>query len=293
MASVRVGILDIGANTARLVVFERGLERVAEERASLGLGAELEANGRLSEAKLAEVARAAARMVATARGAGAARIEVLVTSPGRQSENGDELAAAIRRACGHEPRLLSAEDEARLGYAGALACACPLRGPVAVSDVGGGSAQLAIGTADGEPAWLRSIDLGSLRLTRRLLAGDPPTTGELLAAADAVEAALDGMAPPLAEVAFAVGGTARALKKIVGPTLGAGQLAEALDVLSSRPARRIAAAYGIARWRAEVLPGGALILRALQQRLLRPLVVVRGGVREGAALALFAEAEAA
>ncbi len=42
-----------------------------------------------------------------------------------------------------------------------------------------------------------------------------------------------------------------------------------------------------------MLPGGALIVRAVQQRLLRPLEVVPGGVREGAALAVFDEAEAA
>jgi exopolyphosphatase/guanosine-5'-triphosphate,3'-diphosphate pyrophosphatase len=290
---MRVGVLDIGANTARLVVFERGLERVAEERASLGLGAEIESTGRISDTKLAEVADIATRMAAAARLAGAATIEPLITSPGRQSANGDDLAAAVRRGCGHEPRVLSAEDEARLAYAGALASAGPERGLVAVCDVGGGSAQLAIGGANSDPAWLRSIDLGSLRLTRRLLSGDPPSSADLLLAAEAVEQALNGMAPPLPHSALAVGGTARALKKIVGATLGPGQLAEALDVLSAKPAKRVAATYGIARWRAEVLPGGALILRALQQRLLRPLEVVRGGVREGAALAFFAEAEAA
>jgi exopolyphosphatase/guanosine-5'-triphosphate,3'-diphosphate pyrophosphatase len=290
---VRVGVLDIGANTARLVVFERGLARVVEDRASLGLGGEIEATGRISPAKLAEVTDAAAQMVATARAAGAVTVEALITSPGRQSANGAELAAAVRRGCGHEPRVLSAEDEAQLAYAGALAAASPERGPVAVCDVGGGSAQLAVGGTGGDPAWLRSIDLGSLRLTRRLLAGDPPAAAELLVAAEAVEQALDGMAPPLPHRALAVGGTARALKKIVGPTLGPGQFAEALDVLSSKPAKKVSATYGIARWRAEVLPGGALILRAMQQRLLRPLEVVRGGVREGAALALFAEAEAA
>jgi exopolyphosphatase/guanosine-5'-triphosphate,3'-diphosphate pyrophosphatase len=290
---MRVGVLDIGANTARLVVFERGLERVAEDRVSLALGAEIEATGRLSAAKLAEVEKASSRMVATARAAGAARIEVLVTSPGRQSENGLELAAAIRHGCGHEPRLLSADDEARLGYAGALAATRTGPGPIAVCDVGGGSAQLAVGPADGEPVWVRSIDLGSLRLTRRLLSQDPPAPGQLRAAAATIEEELDGMAPPFPQTALAVGGTARALRRIVGPLLGPYQLAEALDVLASKPAKKIAATYGIDRWRAEVLPGGTLIVRALQQRLLRPLEVVRGGVREGAALAIFAEAEAA
>lgn len=290
---MRVGVLDIGANTAHLVVFERALERVAEDRTLLGLGAEIEADGDLCGKTLAEVERASRRMIATARSAGAARIEVLVTSPGRQSANSAALAAAIRRGSGHEPRLLSAEDEARLGYAGALAAVRTGSGPIAVCDVGGGSAQLAIGAPNSEPAWLRSIDLGSLRLSRRLLVGDPPTPEQLLAAAHAVEQALDGMAPPLPQTALAVGGTARALKKIVGPTLGPGQLAEAFDLLASKPAKKIAATYRIARWRAKALPGGLLIVRGLQQRLLRPLEVVRGGVREGAALAVFDEAEAA
>ena len=256
---MRVGVLDIGANTARLVVFERGLGRIAEERASLGLGAEIETSGGIRAEKLVEVEKVSARMVASGRLAGAARIEALVTSPGRQSANGSELVAAVRRGCGLEPRVLSAEDEARLGYAGALAAHDGGNGPVAVCDVGGGSAQIAIGSADGEPVWLRSIDLGSLRLTRRFLGdADPPRLGDLLAAADTVEQALDGMAPPLPQTALAIGGTARALKKIVGPTLGPVQLAEALDVLASKPAKKIATTYGIVRWRAEVLPGGAL-----------------------------------
>ena len=160
---MRVGVIDIGANTARLVVFERGLERVAEDCATLGLGAEIEATGRLSTEKLDELTEAAAQMAVTARKAGAARVEVLVTSPGRQSANPAELAAAIRRGCGYEPRLLSAVEEATLGYTGALAAARPGAGPIAVCDVGGGSAQIAVGSAAGEPAWVRSIDLGSLK----------------------------------------------------------------------------------------------------------------------------------
>jgi exopolyphosphatase/guanosine-5'-triphosphate,3'-diphosphate pyrophosphatase len=293
---MRVAVIDIGANTARLLVAEPsacGLDRVAEERFPLGLGAEVEREGAISPGKLEEVEAAAARSVATARAAGAERIDVLVTSPGRQSSNGEELAAAIRRGCGVQPRLLGADDEARLAFAGAVAASGTASGTVAVCDVGGGSAQIAVGSPEHGPAWVRSVDLGSLRLTRRYLGGDPPSGRELRAAALAVERTLEHVTPPLPQAALAVGGTARALKKIVGPRLGPDELEEAMAMLRRRRAKHIGAEHGIARWRAEVLPGGALLVLALQRLLAVPLDVVRGGVREGAALALLEREEAA
>ena len=296
MRVVRVGVVDVGANTARLLVAEPapyGLARVTEERFPLGLGAEVEQGGEISAAKLVEVEQAARQLVTAARAAHAERIDVLVTSPGRQAANGAELAAAIQRGCGLRARVLSADDEARLAYAGALAASPTAATTVAVCDVGGGSAQLAVGSPEGGPAWVRSIDAGSLRLTRRYLEADPPTRTELRRAERAVEQALEHVTPPLPRAALAVGGTARALKKLVGPTLGAEELAQAAALLRRRRAKQISSEYGIARWRAEVLPGGALLVIALQRLLAVPFEVVRGGVREGAALALLERAEAA
>jgi exopolyphosphatase/pppGpp-phosphohydrolase len=99
--------------------------------------------------------------------------------------------------------------------------------------------------------------------------------------------------PPLPRAALAVGGTARALSKIVGPSLGPGELAEALRVLADRRSKQVSSEYGVARWRAEVLPGGVVLMIAMQRLLAVPLKVVRGGLREGAALALLEQAEAA
>jgi exopolyphosphatase/guanosine-5'-triphosphate,3'-diphosphate pyrophosphatase len=296
MRVVRVGVVDVGANTARLLVAEQtanGLLRVAEERVPLGLGAEVEGGGEISSGKLAEVEEAAHQLVGTARTARAERIDVLVTSPGRQAANGHDLAAAIRSGCGLHARVLSADDEARLAFAGALSAAMPTAETVAVCDVGGGSAQLAVGSPEGGPAWIRSIDVGSLRLTRRYLGGDPPSAAELRRAESAVAEALEHLTPPLPRAALAVGGTARALRKVVGPSLGSAELTEALRVVTDRRSKQLSSEYGIARWRAEVLPGGVVLMIALQQLLAVPLKVVRGGLREGAALALLEQAEAA
>src|SRR6187551_354376 len=92
-------VVDVGSNTVRLLVARRESPAtpIHTERATLGLGREVEADGRLSETAIAATADTVRRFCADARGHGAASIEVLVTAPGRQAENGTELVEAIER----------------------------------------------------------------------------------------------------------------------------------------------------------------------------------------------------
>jgi exopolyphosphatase/guanosine-5'-triphosphate,3'-diphosphate pyrophosphatase len=165
--------------------------------------------------------------------------------------------------------------------------------PVAVCDVGGGSAQIAVGSLATGAAWVRSVDLGSLRLTRRAFRNDPPTSADLERAERAIAAAFDDLAPPLPLGALAVGGTARALRRVAGDVFGAGELARAVQELQRRPSRQLAKTYRLDRDRARTITAGALILAEIQRRLSVPLEVGRGGLREGAALVLLDAAAAA
>ena len=91
-------------------------------REPLGLGECVERLGRIPEAKLAEPPGSCARFVDAAWAEGATQLEVLITSPGRQAANGDELLAAISAPPPARPaRILSAEEEGRLAFVGALA----------------------------------------------------------------------------------------------------------------------------------------------------------------------------
>jgi exopolyphosphatase/guanosine-5'-triphosphate,3'-diphosphate pyrophosphatase len=286
---MRVGVVDVGANTARLLVADVVDGRpvpVRETRAPIGLGDEIERRGAISASKLDKVAAAVGEAVDTAQTAGAERVTVLVTSPGRQSANGDELARVIARHSGVRVRLLTAAEEAWLAYAGALATRPADEPSVAVCDVGGGSAQIAVGQSQASPRWIRSIDVGSLRLTRRFVESDPPRRRELADARAAVDELLDSIEPPPVASARATGGTARALQKLVGSTLGAPELDEALTVVSQRKVKDIERRYGVPRWRARLLPAGLTILSALHDTLGVELEVARGGLREGAALEL-------
>ena len=284
---MKAAIIDVGSNTVRLLVSARDggkLVALREEREHLFLGEDVERDGRLSRERIAEAARCARDYARIGRGLGAV-VEVIVTAPGRQSANSADLVKAVGKASGATVRIVSADEEGLLAFAGAVAAAGPFVGSVAVCDVGGGSTEVVVGTVAGGPAWTHSVDLGAVRLTRRFLGDDPPGKAALAAARDEVERHLEGFTPPLPQAALAAGGTARALRKLVGWTLDADDLDAALDILGKRSSARVAKTFGLHEHRARTLPAGAVVLAALQRRLLVPLDVSRAGLREGAALA--------
>lgn len=293
---MRVGIVDVGANTLRLLVAsaEDGrLVHVREDRVQLGLGEEIERSGGIGDKKLEEAASAVRMHVRRARKLRCTAIEVLVTSPGRQAANGEELVRRLAKATGVPTRVLTSNEEGELAWRGALAAATELAETVAVCDVGGGSAQITVGSPSERPAWTRSADIGSLRLTRRAFRDDPPGPADLARAEQIVARAFADITPPLPLAAIAVGGTARALRRVVGNELTEGHLQTAVRRLAKRASRKIAKEYGVDHARARTLTAGAVIFLEVQRRVGVPLQVGRGGLREGAALELLAQGEAA
>ena len=292
-----VAVIDIGSNTGRLLVARRGnsaaVVALRNERTVLGLGHEIESTGTISSEKLEQTMACARRYATLARAHGAAHIDVIVTAPGRQSANADMLVTGLSHVTGVAARVLSAHDEGCYAFEGATAGLTGLDLPVGVCDVGGGSTELAVGSPDHRPDGLISIDIGSLRLTSRFLAGDPPSRRAVERAAGEVRDHLGDLAGIEVATALATGGSARALRKLVGRTLDERRLERAVRIVSRQPSDRLARAYGIHVERARVLLAGALILRETQGALGVPLMVARGGLREGLADMLLAERSAA
>lgn len=282
---MRIGVVDVGSNTVRLLVAgvaNGEIEPLAKGRVRLPLGAEIERTGRVSDMSVAAAAKAVRKLAAVARGHRVELLDVFLTAPGRQSENAADLVGALSRAARTSVRVLTKEEEGSLAYAGAVATAAvPLASVVAVCDVGGASTELAVGSPTSAPGWVHSVDLGSVRLTAR--------ADDLDEACEIAASAATAFDPPAAEVAFAVGGSARAARRLVGPLLGGDELAEALRIVRTRSPRSITRRFGVDRARAEILPGGVAILAAVQRRLGVPLNVCDGGIREGAALASVAQ----
>jgi exopolyphosphatase / guanosine-5'-triphosphate,3'-diphosphate pyrophosphatase len=290
---VPVGVIDVGSNTVRLKVAQ-GTEELVSVREMLRLGAEVEEHGLIPPVKLAETAEVVRRFSDIARASGATEVEVLITSPGRQAENGDDLLAALARAGNCRARILTSAEEGLLAFNGALSAASSPSGRlVAVVDVGGGSAQVVVGSRRQGPVWARSIDIGSQRLTSRLLGGDPPGTEAITAAQAEVERYLEDFDAPEPRTTLAVGGSARALRRLAGSRLGRDELAAVVYLLATTSSEELIAKHGVDPDRVRTMAAGAVILAELQRRLGTSLKVVRAGLREGALLELAERREAA
>ena len=275
---MRIGVIDVGSNTTRLLVASAGpdgLVPLEKEKVRLSLGEEIERYGAVSAVHLAAAAKAVREMAAVARRKRVVSLDVFLTAPGRQAGNAGELVAALSRAAGVPARVLAKEEEGSLAYRGAvLSAGIPLPSRIAACDVGGASTEIAAGSPDGEPDWIESVDLGSVRLTAR----DGDMTTEARQAFRSVE-------PPVVEAALVVGGSARAARRLVGEELGGKELADAMRLVETCSPREIARRFGIDRARAEILPAGVILLAEVQRRLGVPLHVCSGGIREGAVLA--------
>lgn len=275
---MRIGVIDVGSNTTRLLVASPaadGLVPLESEKVRLALGEEIERQGAVSAVHVAAAAKAVRDMAGTARRKRVDSLDVFLTAPGRQASNAGELVAALSRAARVRARVLTKEEEGTLAYRGAiLTSSIALPSRIAVCDIGGASTEIAVGSPTGEPDWIESVDLGSVRLTART--GNPRAEAE---------EAFAGLRPPEVEAALAVGGSARAARRLVGQELGESELAEALQLVETTSPREIARRFGVDRARADILPAGVILLAEVQRKLGVSLHVCGGGIREGAVLA--------
>jgi exopolyphosphatase / guanosine-5'-triphosphate,3'-diphosphate pyrophosphatase len=275
---MRVAVIDVGSNTTRLLVANAapdGLDPLEKQKLRLSLGEEIERHGAVSAVHVAAAAKAVRGMADAARRKRVASLDVFLTAPGRQATNSAELVAALSRAAGVQARVLTKEEEGALAYRGAILTAdVALPSRVAVCDIGGASTEIAVGRPDRDPDWVESVDLGSVRLTTR--------AGDMITEAQAAFARLD---PPEADAALAVGGSARAARRLVGAELGEKELAEALHLVETMSPREVVQRFDVDHARAEILPAGLILLAEVQRKLGVTLRVCGGGIREGAVLA--------
>jgi exopolyphosphatase/guanosine-5'-triphosphate,3'-diphosphate pyrophosphatase len=287
--AVQVAVIDIGSNSVRLLVAtveQVGVRELRRERVYLRLGDDAYRLGRIGRRKLDELAETADLYAQRARAARVERIETIVTAPGRQASNADELVEVLADATLAPVVVLTAEDEGRLAWTGAVASVSPRDGTIGVVDLGGGSCEIAIGTPARGPTWVRSRDAGALRVTRAMLPSRRPSERDVATAREKIRELLEGLAPVHADAAFAVGGTARAVAKVVGGRFGPRRLDALADRILDLGAETVTRGCDITPERIETLLGGTLVLAELARLLGAKLELARGGLREGAALAL-------
>lgn len=223
-AGGRVAAVDQGTNSCRLLVLEPGGDpaaspvELARDMVITRLGQGVDATGRLDPDALARTEAVLARYCRRARALGAERIRVAATSAVRDAANREEFAAIVRACAGSDPEVIGGEEEAALSFLGSTRGLDPADGPFLVLDIGGGSTELVVGVRPGIADRATSTQMGSVRLTERLVREDPPSPTDLAALRGAIETVLAEVEADVpvqgAHTFVSVAGTATTLQAI-------------------------------------------------------------------------------
>ena len=304
-----LAIIDIGSNSARIVVYDcesaGHLRIVASARSSLRLVEGVVENHEIGEDAMARAREALRDFRAIALGAGARAIRVYATAAVREAADGDGFARLVARTMKCPLDILDGETEALYGFHGAL------RGLASESgllfDLGGGSLQLTeFRNRRRIHSW--SVPLGALRLSRRFLERDPATDKEIKALRQHIDGFLEELPlkrlPPRARL-VGTGGTVRNLAKIdrfrlktPGSRLHGHELTHDVikDIESDLrflPRRRRTEILGLSKDRADSIVAGAVVIGRLLDWVEAEDVLVSGqGLREGLAYAALGEMDA-
>lgn len=293
----RAGVIDLGSNSALLLVLEEGGRVVLDRARITRLGQGVFSAGRLDPEARRRTLEAIAEFVRAAREAGVARLVCLGTEAMRRAADADRFVEDLCKAGGiDEVRVLTADEEAELSVE-ALRDASGA-GPTLV-DVGGGSTEVVQPGAAGVRSW--SLPLGSVRLTEELLPRHPIPPRDLARLRQVVE---DRLAPLVADgvrahTLAAVAGTATTLAalelglrtwdagRVEGLRLRQGQLARWIERLAALDVEQRRELPGMEPGRADVIVAGLVVLQSVSRALgAHELRVSSRGVRFGAALRL-------
>jgi exopolyphosphatase/guanosine-5'-triphosphate,3'-diphosphate pyrophosphatase len=175
----RVAAIDCGTNSIRLLVSDVGGDRktdLVREMRIVRLGQDVDRTGRLADAAIERTLTATREYAGLIGMLGATEVRFCATSAVRDADNADELGDAVEAVLGVRPVVLGGLDEARASFLGATRELDHAR--TLVVDIGGGSTELVVGTGE-DIEWSVSLDVGSVRLTERFLADDPPSVAEV------------------------------------------------------------------------------------------------------------------
>lgn len=289
---IRVGAaVDIGAYSVHLLVTEvhgHRLAPLADESATLGLGAIVDERGELGFEAGMQLVDTLAGFAQTARLFGAETVVFVATDPLRRAADAAAVVATVVARTGVEIQVLRHDEEALLALLGVQAGRPVLR-ETALVDVGGGSTEILIVGPGSAPVAV-GLPLGAARLSRSHVRGGQPTRADFDALLGEARSFLIAAPDAQPQDLVAVGGTASNLLRIGPPlarrVLTLRRMERAIELLSGAPAEAISAHFGVKLSRARVLPGGAAILLAVAERYGRDHVrVSTSGLREGLVLA--------
>lgn len=293
----RLGVIDLGSNSVRLVVYEtkrsdaaKPFRTLVDEKKMAGLAA-YATGGVLSEAGIDRAVAVLRDLLRLADNLACDRVAIFATAVLRNCENSAAATAAIEEAIGAPIDVLSAREEAHLGFVGA-SIGRELDAGTLV-DIGGGSTELTALSPDGDQAGV-SVPFGCVLAYADYVRCVVPTPAECRTIADAFRKELAKAAEGgryRSERLFGIGGSVRAVAKLIAVVWGEGvrparitveDMEGLFDLLTGDVGAFAHRAVKAAPDRVHSLVPGMIILRTLMEELgAREVVPCKYGIREG------------
>ncbi|WP_201352562.1 Ppx/GppA phosphatase family protein [Hydrogenimonas urashimensis] len=288
----RTAIIDIGSNSARMVVFERtsrfGFHLLNETRSRVRISeGAYEKSGELQPPAMARAKAALQEFLSIAKSYKTRKILCVATSAVRDAPNGRKFVKSVEKELGLRIKVIEGEREAWLGGIAAVNL-LPVTDGITI-DIGGGSTDLAL-IRNRKIVETCSLKLGTVRLKELFFDKKAP----IKEAVAFIDEALEALPPSFyARSAVGIGGTIRAIAKaIMQRNHHAVDLVHAfifdlseerkfIDKVAHASVMKLSK-YGIKKDRIDTIRPGALIfLRVLEHIGAKEVVTSGVGVREG------------
>ena len=297
-APERYAVIDVGTNSVKLHVGERGADgswRTVVDRADLArLGEGLEKNGEITHEAAERTASAIADMSGEAKRNGVRAIVAVGTAGLRIARNSAAVLGAIRARTGISVDVIPGAEEGRLAYLAVKAGLKMPAGSLVVFDTGGGSSQFTFGQGARVDEQF-SVEVGAVRYTERFGLAGAVDLGVLKSARAAIAADLsriEGRSRPDALVAMGGAVTNIAAVKhglakydpnvVQGTVIDRAEIDRQIEMYRSRDAAERRSIIGLQPKRAEVILAGACIVRTVMDKLGQDsLMVSDRGLRHG------------
>ncbi len=286
----RIGIIDIGSNSIRLVVYDQNKRTpipIYNEKVLCELGKGLATSGVLNPAGVEMGKGALRRFVAMGRNMGIAELNVIATAAIRDAKDGRDFCNWLEQTYNVKADIISGEEEARLGAFAVCSSIYKPRGITA--DLGGGSLEL-VRVNDGAIYGHHSLPLGSLRMLDESK-GDREKLRKLI---DRRFAEINWLDDEKTPNIYAIGGSFRALAKmhmvannyplqiLHEYTVAAKPFLAFVREIAAMPIEKIEKYPGSAAKRAAALPGAAMVLETLlTSSKADNIIFSASGIREG------------
>jgi exopolyphosphatase/guanosine-5'-triphosphate,3'-diphosphate pyrophosphatase len=310
MSMPRYASLDVGSNTVRLLLAEKGergkIQPLRVERHVTRLGGNFSKEGNLDEAAMERTLGTLAVFADLLKEEGVRTPFAVATGVLREAKNGKAFIQRVFERTGLSLRLVSGEEEGCLmlkGVLGSLVDKIPTR---MVADVGGWSTEILWVEGD-EPKRVRSVPLGVVPLAEKFLRNDPPLPEELEVLELSVRGVLgkiregfEGEGLPFEDLHPHLLGTAGTMttlaaidrglqvydpQKISGHRITRPDLEKIYLSLRSLPLRERRNVPGLEKGREDLIVAGAVVVLSLLEAFdLKTLLVVDSGLLEGVLL---------